>query len=408
MSKDIIIPSIIIIFCFIFIYGILKNQQDNKLIKAFENFSDMSSISKKNMITNNFFNNLSMLSKIGNGTWTSFNTTVDSNYNVNNLTTINILSQNINDSSLTLNNNNIQLGTIQTYIPENPNELTQFNITNVLNGILIGNSNDKEYNIEIKFLSLFKNEDKYFNYIYPTNTPMAIISLYSLDTLVKRYMTFKVYDNKVGAELYRIVVSQNFDVVDPPKIYNFDTYNRIVHSYVFPNNFMSFIFGQTNDNVLNTIRNNYFGRLKFSIKRVFKSPNGNTFSTKISRPITLDPISNGQIPQSIEIVSFQNDNNLNNFQGTYKPYQTMLYFYKFQNVQTNYNYANPNISQRNKSVFKLQNQANNMFNDNIQFNKLNTVTQYNNYIFDIVLLTTVDSDYLNSTIIPFSTIFPFL
>jgi hypothetical protein len=138
------------------------------------------------------------------------------------------------------------------------------------------------------------------------------------------------------------------------------------------------------------------------------SPDGNTFSTKMSEPIKLNAIFNGQIPEFIEIVPFENDNKLNNFNGIYKPYQTILYFYKFTNIVSTYEYKNPQMNQRNKSVFKLQNNADNIFNNTVQFNNLNTVTQYNNYNFDITIAATVNSDYNNSTIIPFSTIFELL
>ncbi len=138
------------------------------------------------------------------------------------------------------------------------------------------------------------------------------------------------------------------------------------------------------------------------------SPDGNTFTTKMSNPMKLNAIFNNQIPQSIEIVPFEYDNRLNNFYGKYKPYQTIVYFYKFTNINSTYEYKNPQMNQRNKSVFNLQNNANNMFNDTVQFNYLNTVTQNNNYNFDITILKTVISDYNNSTIIPFSTIFELL
>jgi hypothetical protein len=403
MSRDVTIPLFIILFCLIFIYGILKLKHNNKLMIAFENFVNNKN-NNKNIIKDNYYKNILFTSEVAKGTWTSFNTTADDNYNVNNLTNININTTNINTNQLlSINNNNIDLGTILTYVPDNLNEPTEFKITNILNGIIIGVNNDENYSIQINLFDIKQNNE--YN---KTKTEQAIISLYSQDILLKKYLSYKVYNNKVGGELYKIIVANDYDVDKPPKIYNFDTYNRIVNSYVFPEKYINFTFGQTNTNIQNILENTYSGVINFSIKRVFMSPDGNTFSTKMSEPIKLNAIFNGQIPEFIEIVPFENDNKLNNFNGIYKPYQTILYFYKFTNIVSTYEYKNPQMNQRNKSVFKLQNNADNIFNNTVQFNNLNTVTQYNNYNFDITIAATVNSDYNNSTIIPFSTIFELL
>lgn len=399
MSRDITIPLFIILFCLIFIYGILKLKQNNKLMMVFENFAN-----NKHNIKNNYSKNILFTSEVANGTWTSFNTTVDNNYNVNNLTNININTTNIKSGQLlSINNNNFDLGTILTYVPDNLNEPTEFKITNILNGVIIGTNDDENYSVQINLFDIKQN-----NEYYKTKTEQAVISLYSQDVLLKKYLSYKVYNHKVGGELYRIIVANDYDVDKPPKMYDFDTYNKIINSYIFPEQYMKFIFGQKNENIQNILENKYAGHIRFSIKRVFISPDGNTFSTKMSQPIKLNAISNGQIPENIEIISFEDDEKLNNFHGRYKPYQTIIYFYKFKNVITTYNYKNPQMNQRNKSVFKLQNNAYNMFNDTVQFNYLNTVTQYNNYNFDITMFTSVNSDYKNPTIIPFSTIFELL
>lgn len=399
MSSDITYPFIIIIFCLIFIYGIIKLQQNNKLIKAIENFSN-----EKN-IKQNLLNNINITSDIANGTWTSLNTTVDSDYNVNNLTNIQINNSVLDSNKIIADNNSVPLGTIQTYVPNNLNSITTFNITNLLNGILLGSTSDNVYNIEIKFIGLFDNNNKNINGYYPTNTPTAMVSLYSQNTLVTKYMTYKVYDNKVGAELYRIISVQDFYIDSPPPIYDFQTYDIIVNSYKFPNNFISFGFGEMNDSILNIIKTKYNGKLKLCIKRVFISPSGATFTSNISQSIKLNAIyNNNQIPKFIQIVSFEKDRNLNNFKKIYKLVQTNVYLYKFTNINTTYDFKDKNFITNDKTVFNLQNNANSMFKKNIKFNNLKSVSQFNDINYTLTLLTTVNSNMTDPTIIQFSSI----
>jgi hypothetical protein len=334
------------------------------------------------------------------------NTTVNSSYNVNNLMTIDINNEN------STNNQNIGslILTYQNGYGESSN--SKFNINNLLNGLLTGvYESFQGISIQIKFIGLFDDPEFIKNirndgYIVP-NTQMALVSIYFGNYIITEFISYKVYNNRVGAELYRIIKSGYFNLNNPSPVFDFPTYNIIINSYQFPANYISFQFGTVNSTIQQIIQNKYFGNIQFSIQRVFKSPTGNEIITKASNPISLNAISNNQIPQSIQIVPFENDKQQNNLTHFFQPIATIIYFYKFVNVEKNYGFNNQ-INTVPSAVLNLQNNSNNMFNDKIQYNNLNTVYNLNNYEFNMTYLTRVNSNLESNTVIPFSIIYNLL
>jgi hypothetical protein len=140
-----------------------------------------------------------------------------------------------------------------------------------------------------------------------------------------------------------------------------------------------------------------------AIQRVFKSPTGGSIITKVSNRIELPAISNNQIPTNITVCSFQSDQAANNLNSFFIPQSTILYFYKYQNMNVTYNYANGNIYKPN-SVLNLKNSANNMTESTIQYNDLSSVEQIDTYSYIITLVGTYSSNLSDPTVIDFSDI----
>jgi hypothetical protein len=410
MLSDVIYPILIILFCIIIVYGLINMKYNDKLIKTFESFSNISN--KMEGIKKNLENNINTITNIANGTWTSMYSTVDANHNVNYLMTININQTSIMNSGLVATNSNGDLGTVMVNYPQNNEDTTmEFDITNIMGTYMIANSkSDSTVSLHIDFVGI--NEDptkkldtKYKDY-YVTETKMCIVSLYMMNRIVKKFISYKVYNDKVEGKVYRIIRSKDYYIDDLPPVYDYPTYNVLVNSYKYPENYMYFDFGTYNDDVSKTINNKYFGQIQFSIKRVFESPTGNEIITKSSPPIKLNAINNGQIPETIVIASFQKDKEANNLDGFFKPLSTIVYLYKYLNVETTYGYTDTNMSIVPSNVLNLKNNSSgNMFANNIEFDKLNTVYQNNNFEFDMIYLTTVDSDLDTETRIPFSIIY---
>jgi len=415
-TTDLMYPILIILFCVIIVYGLLVMKYNNKLIKTIESFSNLNDINNINNIKKNLENNIQTITSIANGTWTTMYTTVDSNYNTNYLMTININTQNINNSSLIASNTNgNNIGTIIINYPENNiNTTMEFDITSIIGtNMLAVSKTTPSTSLHIDFVGLLddpsKNiKGKYKDY-YVTDTQMCYVSLFMFNRLIRKFVSYKVYNNKVKGKVYRIIKSKDFYVDDLPPIFDYDTYNVLVNSYQYPTNYISFEFGTNNTNIYNIINDKYFGQLQFSIQRVFESPTGNEIITKSSPPIKLNAINNGQIPNTIVIVPFEQDKETNNLESFFKPIATIVYLYKFNNVETTYGYSDANMSIVPSSVLNLRNNSSgNMFGNNIEFDKINTVYQNNNFEFDMVLFKRVDSDLNTSTIIPFSTIYNLL
>ena len=271
----------------------------------------------------------------------------------------------------------------------------------------------------IQFLNDFTKEDKLKENspFYITNTPRCMVSFYFGDLLFSKTMSYKVYDNKVGAELYRIILAKDFFVLKPPQMYNFDVYKKIVGNYNYPLNYIHlggerihYNKGNVADrNAYNTINNKYHGRLKFAIQRVFQSPTNNEIITKISNPILIENITNNNsLPEKINIGSFKNDKLANNLKDFFIPKATILYFYKLVETNISYDFANKSLINIPSSLAKLQNNANNMFKSNIEFNDIKSVEKVFNNKFHLIAVKRLNSDLENNTVVSFSDLYRLL
>ena len=395
MSNKIIYPILILLFSILFIYAIISNRNINKLNNNIEKFQNNYLQSIKDSLKKNAGNNSEFTQDLANGTWTSLNTDVDANYNVTNLMTINItdiLPESSNFGTITLGSNT-------------------YKITFAIDLNIIAVSEDtNNLNIHIQLLNKFTDENSINinQTFYVPETPNAIITLYSGNSMLFKYASYKVYNNKVGAEVYRIIRARDYIIEQPPPIYDFDTYNILIGNYIFPSTYISTMFGTTNTAKQNTINNSYGGQIKFTIQRVFASPTGNEIITKNSPPIFLQCISNNQIPNKLSILSFNQDKSANSLINFFKPKATILYFYKLVNVNIEYDYANNNLQPTPISEFKLQNNANNMYQPIVQHNVLSSVEQINTSTYQMTRVGRYDSDLNSPTLINFSDLYSLL
>ena len=392
MSNKIIYPILIILFSVLFIYAIISNRNINKLNNNIEKFQNnyMDSL-KDNLVNNNMFSQ-----DLANGTWTTLNTEVDANYNATNLMTINVTD--------IINSKNNRFGTINFMGSDFDIILAlDKNITAVCTSLNI-------LNIHIELMNKF-TEDNNININKPffiPNTPNAIISIFFGDFMIFKYASYKVYNNKIGAEVYRIIKARDYIIEQPPPIYDFKTYNTLIGNYLFPQNYITVKFGTTNTNIYNKINSSYNTNIKFSIQRVFSSPTGNDIITKNSDPIDVICLYNNQIPTTINIVPFSQDRDANSLISFFQPKETILYFYKIINVNTSYGYNNSNLNGVTSSVFNLQNNANNMFQPIIQYNNLNSVQQINTNTYKMTLVSRVKSNLNDPTSVNFSQLYNLL
>ena len=231
MSEKIIYPCLIIIFSILIIYFILTNKNNIKLKNNIENFS----VYEEEPLKYNIKNNNIITNKLADGEWTSFNSTVDSDYNVDKLMTIDT------------RNKQIKMGGIIGNITL----ITDLNIT--AQWIMI----DK-FNIHINF----GDKDIQKKLHYKTDNPVCIVSVFLNDLLMYKYASYKVYNKKVDKQLYNIIKSQDIFIDQPPPIYDYPTYNTILNNYKFADNYL-YMVGSGSSTMLNTINKDYFNNIKF-------------------------------------------------------------------------------------------------------------------------------------------------
>jgi hypothetical protein len=350
----------------------MKNE-NIKFNNKIESFLDKAS----DNLGNNLLANTEFTKKFINGNWTTLNTTVDSNYNVQNLMEVNIIDYNM------VNKN---YGTIT--IQQN----TIYNITYLSDeNIICVNQDNNDATIHIKLINNFnKNDDKLkVGLDYQNNIPKCIISQYIGNNLLYNYISYKVYNNKVNSELYRIILAGDYYIGKLPPIYNYYVYNKIINNYVYPSNYISidnFINdNRINQNTINKLRDKYNGNLKFCIQRVFNTPsNGNTeIITRISQPITLNVLNGNNVPNKLKVIPFKEDKISNNLKNFFDPKATILYFYAFTDSNDSYGYSKDkvNLETRLLSLSSI-NRSNNMFdNPLIYYDDVSSVEKVitNNY-----------------------------
>jgi hypothetical protein len=395
MKNNIMYPLLIIIFSSLIILAILQNRNNRKLNSNIENFMNNYLSTQEDNLKLNIEYNLKITKEFANGDWTFLNTTVDSNYNVSNLMTINI---NDNHSNQTSNN----YGTITV----NGLPCTIAFITNEIIVAYVYSNPDAILNI--KFINNFSKDESKINvnpiYKIP-NTPTCIVSITYMDTLITKFASYKVNGGKVSGEVYRIIKAGYYLIDSPPEYYDFKTYNKIVGNYKFSQNLITITYGVSNNDIYQKIMNSYGGKIRFIVKRVFNSPSGTNkeITTKSSDPISLNVLSNNNIPNNIVIAPFSDDKNANGLTTFFKPKATILYFYKLTNLKSDYNYGNNSeLITESSTVLNLQNNANTLFPPNIQHNDLNSLQRVDYSTYTATFVARVDSNLNDPTIIPFS------
>jgi len=426
MTTKIIYPVLIIIFSILIIFAILQNNNNKKLNNGIEKFMNNYLEYEKNDLKLNLQNNLEITKEFANGTWTFINTTLDSNYNANNLITINI------DSIPGIDNSNSKTyGTVKI---NNDTYVINFISNEIITAV--SNSNLIPITLNIKFLNIFSEVEKKNN-INPVfknpDSPSCIISLLIGDLQIFKFTSYKVYNNKVSGEIYKIIKSKDFFINSPPKLWDLNSYNVIIDSYKFPSNIVTVTFGVSNDAIKQKIISSYGGSIKFGIRRVFYSPStdGLEIITKNSHTQLINVLNGNNIPSNIVIAPFSNDKSENGLDTFFKPKSTILYFYKLTNYNSTYDFGssglvnispygdtsanssangssntgNNNIVTIPRELLKFQNNSNNMFNQTIKFSNPRSVEQINNSTFTMTYVTTVNSNLNDPTIIPFSILY---
>ena len=430
MSSKIIYPILIIIFSILIIFAIINNRNNlilNKNVEKFinlENFDNSSSCTmprfpipengvdkvinyyldeNKNILQSSAASNTEFTLDMINGTWTSDLTTVDYNANVSNLITIN--------ASGTIKANNYantskNFGTVayngETY---NINFLLNQNLTAIM-------ANNPSRNLHIKFYNNFSTEgQKEINSpFYKPEEFNSVVSIYNNDTLLNKFASYKVYGNKVGDELYRILLSGVVLIEKAAAVYDYKSYNIIIGNYKFPSNYLTISGSVTDKTKIDTINTKYKGNIRFFIQRVFYSPtNDNTeLITSRSPDISLNVLNGDQIGQYITVCSFENDKNTNGLDAFFRPKATILYFYKFKDITEKYDYADsPNIT-TSRDVLKINNNASTITAENITYNQLDKVRKIITTNYIVTYVNRYKSDLKTVTNIPFSDLYNLL
>lgn len=387
-KNNIMFPILIIIFSFLIIFAILNKKNNDKLNKIIDKFENK----EENEISKNIMYNTKITKDFANGTWTTSDSVVDSNYNVSNLMVINI-TENVDGKKK------------QSYGTVNYNNKT-FNITFILDEYLI--ANDGSLNIKIKFYNKFNNENN-INVNLPNsipNTLNAVVLVSHEDTDILKFVSYKVYQNKVNNEVYKIIKSGNTLIDNPPKLYDFHAYEVITKHYRYPGNLLSISsYNTTNYDTIKILNQNYQnGIIHFSVQRVFYSPSNEEIITRSSEKIPLNVMNNNLIANNIVIAPFSDDKMANNLDTFFKPKATILYFYKFINENITYDYSDKSMNHRPSNVMKFQNNGNSMFKNNIEYNNLLSVEKITNNTYNMTLVGRLKSDLNKNTIFPFSMI----
>ena len=414
MENKIIYPIIIIIFSILIIFAILNRKRNNKLNNNIEKFvnsiPNVNNASNETVIKNkvdflkelklNTANNSLITVDFANGNWTTPWTTTNIDYRANYLMNIKV------NSLMNKNPKKSSYGNIE--IPIGYNRTETYNIIFILNENIVAVLNaNNNINLHIKFYNIFTEEGPFMN----SNTLTSLVTIYSKNTVYKKFYSYKVSGDILSNDLYNIINNKNSTIaIQPPEIYDITTYKTIIGNYKFATNAIQLTFGITNNNIYNTINSNYGGNIIFTVQRTYNSITKNEITTKMSNKITITAIQpNNQIPSNILISSFQSDIQANGLESTFKPVGTSLYFYKLIQVDTSYDYSNSQLTTVSSDVFSLQNNATNMYQSNVQFNDLNSVQQINDSIYQVTLVGYYTVNKITDTVtVPFSVMYNLL
>lgn len=440
MSNKFIYPILIIIFSVLIIFAILNRRNNQRLNNNIEKFMNLSSAldGESQDLTFNITNNTEItVNRFANGNWTTPPTnfyefpanydycacywecvSTDNNGNCTswiptaywstNYMTINITDTMENNPSATY------YGTIFNPIGSRDT----YNITYVLNETITGVSqSNPNLHIQIKFLNFYTGET-YSALQNAIDTFTSVVTVFSVDTIISKYESFKLtqngcvncycdeYDsacsgdnpdtnyNLISAQTYNINLNQSIGMdtgnstANPAEVYDINAYQIITSpNYKYPSNFITLSFGQSpSPSTLNNIQTNYGGNINLSIQRQFLSPTGAIITSVMSNLLSLPVLQNGQIPQTIIISSFQSDMQANNLETFFQPYSTNLFIQLLVSSNPSYGYSDSNMINVSNLNFNLQNNADSMYQPNVQFPDLNSLTQTNNKTYQLKLI----------------------
>jgi hypothetical protein len=375
MNTHNIYPFIIIIFSVLIFFALINNERNKKFNNAFEKFIN----NKINFTPDLFY-----------GFWTSLDTVVNSKGQASNLI-------NITKDTLYFKNK-------------------EYKIDNIVNRLLITSIVD-DTRLEIKMINSFSNlkeentnqEDSSDS--LDSDILVCIVLIRTPKGITDKFAIYKLDNNGyLDERAIPIIQNKSYIYKVPIPLYNFDNYMILgSNKYKYPDNFITFEFGKTDNNIFDKLNNKYNGILKFAIQRVYRSPLGGEITTFLSNNIDISAIKNLQIPTKIVVSPFDNDKTLNNITNfdDFSPKYTILYFYKITDTKSIFKYSKPNIT-IDKSVFKFKNNSDSMFKNNIEFNDLASSTKVLNNINSMVLVGKYTSNASSPTLINFSDLYSFL
>lgn len=414
MTNKIIYPVLIIIFIILIIYGIFNLKNNNKFYDNIESFKNKSfdNLFKSDIIDNTF-----ITKDFANGTWSIPESEVDNNYNIKNLMTIKINSGPQNNNFGLIDNVNIT--NTQKYTGFTLNQFDYgtinyngiiYNINYILNdNITAISTKNKLYTIHIKILNKFNYQNNILTNppYYTAETVNAIISIFNSNLLVTKFASYKVYNGKVGGEVYRILKSNDIFIDQAPPLFDYNTYNILMNNYKYPENIFTVNYkSSSNINQVQTIRNKYNneGKIYVSIQRVFYSPTGTSIKTQSSTPTFINILQGNNLANNINIISFKEDQIANSLEKFFEPKGTILYFYKLDEVNSTYNYANPSQIY-STSGLNLANGAENMYgSSNLLIDDLLSVQMVNDNIYLMTMVGEYPSNLNSPTTVPFNDI----
>jgi hypothetical protein len=379
MTNKIVYPLLIIIFSILIIYAIINYKNNNKLNSFIESYQN-------NSFNNNFkldiYDNTFISVDFANGTWTIPESIVNDNYTITNLMTININNDAAIKNSSNYTNTNTYDGFKQNIFNFGTIDYNgeAYIINYVLNeNIIAVSSINKMKNMHIKIYNKFTNEDDILTNqpYYTSETLKAVVSIFNNNLLMTKFASYKVYNGKVGGEVYRIIKSKDIYLDQAPPLFDYKTYDVLMTNYKYPPNCVTPIFGTTTGNsaVISAFPS---GQILYSIQRVFYSPTGNNITTKASEPAYISILSgsgnNSQIPLTLQVCPFKQDQDVNSLEKFFSPNGTILYIYKITSQNTSYSYSNPNNLNSPISSLVLQNNANNMFGANAEYLSINDLS----------------------------------
>jgi len=403
--NNLIYPFLIIIFSILFIFGLLRMRNMNKLEQNLDTFINFNF---KEHFVDESLNNSSndYIKSVLNGKWTTINSSCDSTGKVSN--TMNIQIDSLSTGEL-----------VTTSDDSATPKLGQINIDNVdydikyasFDSVTAKSINMKSLRLSIKFNNKIEDDKNMNKPLNDINTFNGVMSIYLDNSLIYKYAIYKINDDEiVSPNLCRIIQSKNVLFEQPPPIYDFKTYNTIINDYRFPSNFLSISEWTTNTDILNVIKSKYNGQIQFAVQRVFNSPaSKNTdIISYLSEPVLLNCINGEEIPKTLTVIPFESDKNINQLESFFSPKATILHFFKFKDTDVTYEYKDGNLIEQPISAMRFKNGAESIMKNTIKFNNINTVQLVNTNNYIVTYITRAISNYESPTYINFSEIYPLL